>query len=139
MRPEGPACEQVKVLLGVYVLGGLRGYQKTRVKTHLARCSRCRAEYEELAELPALLDMITGKEAAEAGRLAGPAGVPDGASQGPDAQPGAAGDQAAAQPGGAAAERPAAAQASAAGDCTDRTERSSLVPFPRASTLAEPG
>ena len=119
MRPNGPACKDIKILLGVYVLGGLRGQQETRVRTHLARCARCRAEYEELAELPALLDMITSEEAAEAGRLAGPAGVPDGGAQRPDAQAGAAGDETAAQAdaagdetaaqaGGAASEGPAA-------------------------------
>ena len=73
MRCSGPACRQIKILLGVYVLGGLRGHQETRVSAHLARCARCRAEYEELAEVPALLDMITGEEAAEAGKLLGQA------------------------------------------------------------------
>jgi len=89
MRPTGPTCKHVKTLLGVYVLGGLRGHQETRVTTHLARCARCRAEYEELAEVPALLDMITGEEAAEAGRLAD---VPGGGEERPAAQAGAASD-----------------------------------------------
>jgi anti-sigma factor RsiW len=92
MRPNGPACKHVKILLGVYVLGGLRGHEETRVRTHLARCARCRAEYEELAELPALLDMITSEEAAKVRRLAGPAAVPGAGTQGPDAQAGTAGD-----------------------------------------------
>jgi anti-sigma factor ChrR (cupin superfamily) len=108
MRPNSPACKDVKILLGVYVLGGLRGQQETRVRTHLAHCARCRAEHEELAELPALLDMITSEEAAEAGRLAGPAGVPGGGAQGPDAQADAAGDETGAQAGDAANEEPAA-------------------------------
>jgi hypothetical protein len=94
MTGSGPACRQVKVLLGVYVLGGLRGYQETRVGTHLARCARCRAEYEELAEVPALLDMITGEEAAEAERLPGQAGaLGDGAGE-PAEQAGVLDDEA---------------------------------------------
>ena len=52
------------ILLGVYVLGGLRGRQKSPVRTHLGRCTRCRGEYEELADVPALLDLITREEAA---------------------------------------------------------------------------
>ncbi len=65
------------MLLGVYVLGGLRGHQEVRVRAHLTRCARCRAEYEELAEVPALLDMITGEEAAEAEEPAEQAGALD--------------------------------------------------------------
>jgi len=76
------------MLLGVYVLGGLLGHQETRVRAHLTRCVRCRAEYEELAEVPALLDMITGEEAAEAERLADQAGSPDGAAEEPAEQAG---------------------------------------------------
>lgn len=67
MRRSGPVCGQVTTLLGVYVLGGLRGHEETQVRAHLSRCARCRAEYEELAEVPALLDLITADEAAEAG------------------------------------------------------------------------
>src|SRR5260221_8036136 len=49
MRRDGPACRQVQILLGVYVLGGLRGQQETWGRTHLAPCGRCRAEYGEMA------------------------------------------------------------------------------------------
>ena len=136
MRPNGPACKDVKILLGVYVLGGLRGQQATRVTTHLARCERCRAEYEELAELPALLDMITSEEAVEAGRLAGPAGVPDGGAPGTHARAGTAHDETPALAGSGASEGPAALRASAAGD---GAELPCLLPFRRAPTLAEPG
>ena len=51
------------MLLGVYVLGGLRGRQEAKVRAHLLYCARCWAEYEELAEVPALLDLISGEEA----------------------------------------------------------------------------
>jgi anti-sigma factor RsiW len=75
MRRSGPVCRQVANLLGVYVLGGLRGQQNARVTAHLSACARCRAEYEELAEVPALLDLITAEEAAGADRPAGQAPV----------------------------------------------------------------
>jgi anti-sigma factor RsiW len=77
MRRSEPACWQVAMLLGVYVLGGLRGHQETQVRAHLSRCARCRAEYEELAEVPALLDLITAEEAADAGGPPGQAPAAD--------------------------------------------------------------
>jgi predicted anti-sigma-YlaC factor YlaD len=70
MRKQGLGGRHVTVLLGVYVLGGLRGQQEDRVRAHLARCARCRAEYEDLAEVPVLLNMITAEEAADAEGLA---------------------------------------------------------------------
>ena len=76
MRRNGLACRHIKLLLGVYVLGGLRGVQEIRVRTHLARCAHCRAECEELAEVPAVLGLITAEEAASAGELSSPASIP---------------------------------------------------------------
>lgn len=90
MRRTGRTCGQVKILLGVYVLGGLRGSQETRVTTHLAGCARCRAEYEELAEVPALLDMLTGEEAAGAGELPSQAEGSGESAEGPATQADAA-------------------------------------------------
>jgi Putative zinc-finger len=58
------ACKPVRLLLGVFVLGGLRGKEDSFVRTHLAGCARCQAEYEELADVPALLDLLTAEEAA---------------------------------------------------------------------------
>ena len=69
MTRSNPACSRVSALLGVFVLGGLRGQQECLVMTHLAGCTRCRAEYEEIAEVPALLDMLTEEEAAGADAL----------------------------------------------------------------------
>ena len=77
MRRSAPVCQQVANLLGVYVLGGLRGQQEARVRAHLSSCARCRAEHEELAEVPLLLDLITAEEAAEAERPPGQAPVVD--------------------------------------------------------------
>ena len=48
----------VRLLLGVYVLGGLSEHEEYSVRTHLSRCAQCRAEYDELAGVPALLDLI---------------------------------------------------------------------------------
>jgi predicted anti-sigma-YlaC factor YlaD len=69
MKRHGSGCGHIQILLGVYVLGGLRGHEETQVRAHLACCARCRAEYEELAEVPTLLDMITREEAAGTERL----------------------------------------------------------------------
>jgi anti-sigma factor RsiW len=66
MRRSRPACGQVTILLGAYTLGGLRGHQETQVRAHLSHCARCRAEAEQLAEVPAFLDLITAEEAAAA-------------------------------------------------------------------------
>ena len=66
MTRGNPACRRARILLGVFVLGGLQGRQESMVRAHLAACSQCRAEYEELADVPALLDMITAEEAAGA-------------------------------------------------------------------------
>jgi predicted anti-sigma-YlaC factor YlaD len=70
MRNQGLGGRHVTGLLGVYVLGGLRGHEETRVRAHLARCARCRADYEDLAEVPILLNMITAEDAADPEGLA---------------------------------------------------------------------
>ena len=62
VRGERPPGKHVSILLGVYVLGGLRGEEEARVTEHLTRCVRCRAEYEELAEVPPLLDLVAQGE-----------------------------------------------------------------------------
>jgi predicted anti-sigma-YlaC factor YlaD len=69
MTQSSPACGRLRILLGAFVLGGLRGREEALVKAHLAGCAQCRAEYQELAEVPALLDLITAEKAADAGEL----------------------------------------------------------------------
>jgi predicted anti-sigma-YlaC factor YlaD len=98
MSPGGAPCRHIKILLGVYVLGGLRGHQETQVSEHLARCAQCRAEYQELAEVPALLDMITGEEAARTQSLPDQAAALEGAAE-PAAPEAAAPDAGAGVPG----------------------------------------
>jgi hypothetical protein len=68
------------MLLGVYVLGGLRGEEEAGVAGHLDRCDRCRAEYEELAEIRPLLDLLADGEGEVAGMAARPPAVPDAAT-----------------------------------------------------------
>jgi len=60
------ACRHVRILLGVFVLGGLRGQEESMVRAHVAGCARCQAECGELAEVPALLDLLTPEQAAQA-------------------------------------------------------------------------
>jgi predicted anti-sigma-YlaC factor YlaD len=91
MTGKGMDRSHVIALLGVYVLGGLRGAQEARVRAHLEYCAQCRTEYEELAEVTRFLDMITGEEAAQ--RPAAPADslrngtAPDLAAEGPLRRP----------------------------------------------------
>ncbi|KUN09465.1 hypothetical protein AQI95_05515 [Streptomyces yokosukanensis] len=66
--------DALRMALGGYVLGGLSPAETEQVRAHLATCDACRAEYEQLAGLPALLAMVTPAEAA--GRTA-PAGHED--------------------------------------------------------------
>jgi anti-sigma factor RsiW len=50
--------EHVQVLLGAYVLGGLSREEEAVVAAHLPRCAQCQAEYQELADMPPLLDLL---------------------------------------------------------------------------------
>lgn len=59
------AAEQgghVRMLLGAYVLGGLSAAEVSTVQAHLHRCARCRAEHDELARVPAWLDLLTAPD-----------------------------------------------------------------------------
>jgi hypothetical protein len=56
--------EIIRLSLGGYVLGTLSPAEAEHIRAHLAECARCRAEYAELAGLPALLATITEAEAA---------------------------------------------------------------------------
>lgn len=44
--------------LGGFVLGALEADEAERVRAHLAGCSRCRGQHEQLVGLPALLDLL---------------------------------------------------------------------------------
>ncbi|HEY1621141.1 MAG TPA: zf-HC2 domain-containing protein [Streptosporangiaceae bacterium] len=71
----GPACREVRQLLGVYVVGAIDPAERAVVDDHLASCRDCREELSGLAGLPALLRRVP---LADAERLAeGGYGVPD--------------------------------------------------------------
>ena len=44
-------------MLGFYALGGLDADEEARIARHLRVCVECRAQYERIAALPALLDL----------------------------------------------------------------------------------
>lgn len=48
-------CEELRLELGGYVLGGLEPAEDAEVEAHLATCDRCRDEVAQLRELPELL------------------------------------------------------------------------------------
>ena len=61
--PPPGDCAQVRIALGVYVLGAIDPAERALVDAHLATCEACQAELADLADLPALLAMIPAEEA----------------------------------------------------------------------------
>jgi anti-sigma factor RsiW len=80
LRQQRRRCAEVRLELGVYVLGAIEAADRSVVSAHLAYCADCRDELAELAGLPRLLSQIT---AAEAERLVG---AGDGSGLGPAAE-----------------------------------------------------
>lgn len=71
----GPACREVRQLLGVYVVGAIDPAERAVVDHHLEQCRDCREELAGLAGLPALLGRVP---LADAERMAeGGYGIPD--------------------------------------------------------------
>jgi hypothetical protein len=64
---SGPACREIRQLLGVYVVGAIDPADRGLVDAHLDWCRDCREELSRLAGLPALLRRVP---LAEAERLA---------------------------------------------------------------------
>ncbi len=56
-------CTEIRELLGGHVLGRLEPHEAERVARHLETCPHCRREREELAGLPALLDLAGSADA----------------------------------------------------------------------------
>jgi hypothetical protein len=54
----GPACREIRQLLGVYVVGAIDPAERAYVDGHLAECGACREELGGLAGLPALLGRV---------------------------------------------------------------------------------
>ena len=73
-RGRGTArCGSVQEDLGAYVLGALEPEENERTIAHLAVCSACRAEHDELAEVVALLatpSSLTTRRGPESGPFA---------------------------------------------------------------------
>jgi anti-sigma-K factor RskA len=54
--------EHVEPGLGLYVLGALSVAESIEIEEHLARCASCRAERDQLAEVTALLALLTDED-----------------------------------------------------------------------------
>jgi anti-sigma-K factor RskA len=61
-------CRDIREELGGYVLGALEPDEAAAVRQHIDRCAKCASEHASLMELPGLLDLAQGIDAA-----AGPA------------------------------------------------------------------
>jgi hypothetical protein len=78
-------CPEVRVSLGVYVLGAIDPAERALVEAHLATCRDCRDELAGLAALPALLARVTAEEAVALAASDGP--PPAGRAAGREAPP----------------------------------------------------
>ncbi|GAA0391246.1 hypothetical protein GCM10009530_48160 [Microbispora corallina] len=59
-------CDEVRISLGVYVLGALDADEAAEVEAHLDGCPACQAELAELSGLPPLLSRVSADEIAHA-------------------------------------------------------------------------
>jgi hypothetical protein len=72
---SGPACREIRQLLGVYVVGAIDPAERVIVDEHLGECPQCRNELAGLAGLPAMLSRVP---AADVERLSfEPSGLPE--------------------------------------------------------------
>lgn len=55
-------CDHIREDLGGYVLEALEPAEMEAVRAHLAHCDSCAAEYAQLADLPALLELLPADE-----------------------------------------------------------------------------
>jgi Putative zinc-finger len=63
--PAADSCSpEQRFALGSYALGALDPLEADQVRRHLVECAACRAEYRELAAMPAILARITETEMA---------------------------------------------------------------------------
>ena len=63
----GPACREIRQLLGVYVVGAIDPAERSLVDEHLGSCASCRDELAGLAGLPAMLSRVPMAEVARMG------------------------------------------------------------------------
>jgi predicted anti-sigma-YlaC factor YlaD len=72
---SGPACREMRQLLGVYVVGAIDPAERAMVDDHLRHCAECRDELAGLAGLPAMLSRVP---AADVEQLSlAPSGLPE--------------------------------------------------------------
>ncbi len=55
---SGPACREIRHLLGVYVVGAIEPAERSVVDQHLGYCQSCRDELAGMAGLPAMLSRV---------------------------------------------------------------------------------
>ena len=55
---SGPACREIRQLLGVYIVGAIDPAERALVDEHLGECPLCRDELAGLAGLPAMLSRV---------------------------------------------------------------------------------
>jgi len=65
--PGRQVCEALRLDLGAYVLGALDETETHWIRSHVATCPECRAEYDQLAVLPQFLARLTPSEAEASG------------------------------------------------------------------------
>jgi predicted anti-sigma-YlaC factor YlaD len=56
-------CQEIRLDLGVYLLGAIGTADRRAVGAHLACCADCRDALAELAGLPGLLSRVTADDA----------------------------------------------------------------------------
>ncbi len=78
----GPACRDMRLLLGVYVVGAIDPAERALVDEHLSECPACRDELAGLAGLPALLSHVPEADVARLG--ANVVSLPDQAEPSPE-------------------------------------------------------
>jgi len=69
---SGPACRDIRQLLGVYVVGAIDPAERALVDAHLAECQPCRDELAGLAGLPAMLSRVPAADVERLGFLSLP-------------------------------------------------------------------
>jgi anti-sigma factor RsiW len=62
-------CQEIRLELGVYVLGAIEAADRGAIDDHLARCAACRDQLAELAGLPALLSRVSADDVDSIARL----------------------------------------------------------------------
>jgi anti-sigma-K factor RskA len=72
---SGPACREIRQLLGVYVVGAIDPAERVIVDEHLGQCSACRDELAGLAGLPAMLSRVPADDVERMSRE--PSGLPE--------------------------------------------------------------